>query len=151
MSLAEKINIDVKNALKAGDKKLLAISRNVLSEIKNLLIKENLSRDISNISDDSFQKVIKTIVKQKNEAKEYLVQVNDLEKIDIINYDLLYLESFMPKYLSDKETEDLIKKYISKNNFEKKDFGKLMGLLKSNQGNEIDLSKAAKFVNSLLN
>ena len=151
MSLAEKINIDVKNALKAGDKKLLAISRNVLSEIKNLLIKENLSRDISNISDDSFQKVIKTLVKQKNETKEYLVQVNDLEKLDIINYDLFYLEAFMPKYLSDKETEDLIKKYISENNLEKKDFGKLMGLLKSNQGNEINLSKAAKFANSLLN
>ena len=151
MSLAEKINIDVKNALKAGDKKLLAISRNVLSELKNLLIKENLSRDISNISDDSFQKVIKTIVKQKNETKEYLVQVNDLEKIDIINYDLFYLEAFMPKYLSDKETKELIEKYISENNFEKKDFGKLMGLLKSNQGNEIDLSKAAKFSNSLLN
>ena len=47
MSLAEKINIDVKNALKAGDKKLLAVSRNVLSELKNLLIKENLERDIS--------------------------------------------------------------------------------------------------------
>ena len=151
MSLAEKINIDVKNALKAGDKKLLAVSRNVLSELKNLLIRENLPRDISGVSDDSFQKVIKTIVKQKKETKEYLVQVNDQEKIDIINYDLLYLESFMLKYLSDKETEDLIKKYISENNFEKKDFGKLMGLLKSNQGNEIDLSKAAKFANSLLN
>ncbi|MDA1284394.1 MAG: GatB/YqeY domain-containing protein [Proteobacteria bacterium] len=151
MSLAEKINIDLRNALKAGDKKLLAVSRNVLSELKNLLIRENLSREISNVSDDSFQKVIKTIVKQKNETKEYLVHVNDQEKIDIINYDLLYLESFMLKYLSDKETEDLIKKYISENNFEKKDFGKLMSLLKSNQGNEIDLSKAAKFVNSLLN
>ena len=151
MSLAEKINIDVKNALKAGDKKLLAVSRNVLSELKNLLIRENLPRDISGVSDDSFQQVIKTIVKQKNEAKEYLVQVNDLEKIDIINYDLFYLEAFMPKYLSDKETNDLIEKYISENNFEKKDFGKLMGLLKSNQGNEIDLSKAAKFANSLLN
>ena len=91
MSLAEKINIDVKNALKAGDKKLLAVSRNVLSELKNLLIRENLPRDISGVSDDSFQQVIKTIVKQKKETKEYLVQVNDQEKIDIINYDLLYL------------------------------------------------------------
>ena len=68
MSLAEKINIDVKNALKAGDKKLLAVSRNVLSELKNLLIKENLERDISKITNDSFQKVIKTIVKQKKKT-----------------------------------------------------------------------------------
>ena len=69
MSLAEKINIDVKNALKAGDKKLLAVSRNVLSELKNLLIRENLPRDISGVSDDSFQQVIKTIVKQKRKLR----------------------------------------------------------------------------------
>ena len=151
MSLAEKINIDVKNALKAGDKKLLAVSRNVLSELKNLLIKENLERDISKITNDSFQKVIKTIVKQKNETKDYLIQVKDHEKIEIINYDLGYLEAFLPKYLNDKDTENLIKKYITEKSLEKKDFGKLMGILKSNYSDEIDLSLASKIVNTLLN
>ena len=151
MSLAEKINIDVKNALKAGDKKLLAVSRNVLSELKNLLIKENLERDISKITNDSFQKVIKTIVKQKNETKDYLIQVKDHEKIEIINYDLGYLEAFLPKYLNDKDTENLVQKYITEKNLEKKDFGKLMGILKSNHSDEIDLSLASKIVNTLLN
>ena len=151
MSLAEKINIDVKNALKAGDKKLLAVSRNVLSELKNLLIKENLERDISKITNDSFQKVIKTIVKQKNETKDYLIQVKDHEKIEIINYDLGYLEAFLPKYLNDKDTENLIKKYITEKSLEKKDFGKLMGILKSNHSDEMDLSLASKIVNTLLN
>jgi len=151
MSLAEKINIDVKNALKARDKKLLAVSRNVLAELKNLLIKENLERDISKITNDSFQRVIKTIVKQKNETKEYLVQVKDHEKIEVINYDLIYLEAFLPKYLNDQDTENLIKKYITEKNLEKKDFGKLMGILKSNHPDEIDLSLASKIVNTLLN
>ena len=151
MSLAEKINIDVKNALKAGDKKLLAVSRNVLSELKNLLIKENLERDISKITNDSFQKVIKTIVKQKNETKDYLIQVKDHEKIEIINYDLGYLEAFLPKYLNDKDTENLVQKYITEKNLEKKDFGKLMGILKSNHSDEMDLSLASKIVNTLLN
>ena len=151
MSLAEKINKDVKNALKAGDKKLLAVSRNVLSELKNLLIKENLERDISKITNDSFQKVIKTIVKQKNETKEYLIQAKDHEKIEIINYDLIYLGAFLPKYLNDKDTENLIKKYITEKSLEKKDFGKLMGILKSNHSDEIDLSLASKIVNTLLN
>jgi uncharacterized protein YqeY len=34
---------------------------------------------------------------------------------------------------------------------EKKDFGKLMGILKSNHSDEIDLSLASKIVNTLLN
>ncbi len=150
MSLAEKINIDVKNALKARDKKLLSVSRSVLSELKNHLIKENLDRDISNVTDDSFKKVIKTIVKQKNETKDYLIKANDQKKIEVINYDLSYLESFMPKYLSINDTEELIKKYISEKNLEKKDFGKLMGVLKSNHANEIDLAKASKISSNLL-
>ena len=55
------------------------------------------------------------------------------------------------KYLNDRETEDLIRKYITRNDFEKKDFEKLMELLKSDYSNEIDLSKASKFANNLLN
>ena len=55
------------------------------------------------------------------------------------------------KYLNDRETEDLIKKYITRNDFEKKDFEKLMELLKSDYSNEIDLLKASKFANNLLN
>ncbi len=150
MRLAEKINNDVKKALKAGDKKLLAVSRNVLSELKNLLIKENLDRDLSKLSDLAVQIVIKTIIKQKNETRIYLIKAKDQEKIEITDYDILYLNSFMPQYLSEKETENLIKEYISKQNLEKKDFGKLMGLLKSNHSSEIDLGKASKLINNLL-
>ena len=38
MSLAEKIQEDVKSALKGGDKKKLSISRYLSSELKNYLI-----------------------------------------------------------------------------------------------------------------
>ncbi|MAV83007.1 MAG: hypothetical protein CMI90_06060 [Pelagibacteraceae bacterium] len=150
MSLAEKINIDVKNALKAGDKKLLSVSRSVLSELKNHLINQNLDRDLNKITKDSFLKVIKTLIKQKNETKEYLVKINDKEKINIIDFELKYLEAFMPKYLDDNKTEELINKYINDNKFEKNDFGKLMGLIKSKHQNEVNLSNASKIANKLL-
>ena len=54
MSLAEKITEDVKSALKGGDKKKLSIARYLSSELKNFLIKENLDRELSKISDDNF-------------------------------------------------------------------------------------------------
>ena len=111
MSLAEKINNDVKNALKAGDKKLLSVSRAVLSELKNILINQNLDRDISKINEDSFFKVIKTMIKQKKETKEYLIKNDDKEKILIIDFDLSYLEFFLPKYLDEIQTINLIKRY----------------------------------------
>ena len=51
MSLAEKVSEDVKSALKSGDKKKLAIARFLSSELKNFLIKENLDRELSKISE----------------------------------------------------------------------------------------------------
>ena len=41
MSLAEKIQEDVKSALKGGDKKKLSIARYLSSELKNYLIRLN--------------------------------------------------------------------------------------------------------------
>ena len=53
MSLAKKISDDVKSALKGGDKKKLSIARYVYSELKNFLIKENLEREVLNLSDEN--------------------------------------------------------------------------------------------------
>ena len=74
-----------------------------------------------------------------------------MKKIEIINYELSYLEAFLPKYLNNKDSENLIKKNITEKSLEKKDFGKLMSILKSNHSDEIDLSLASKIVNTLLN
>ena len=71
MSLAEKVSEDVKSALKSGDKKKLAIARFLSSELKNFLIKENLDRELSKISDENFFKIVKTQVKQKKESLEF--------------------------------------------------------------------------------
>jgi len=68
MSLAEKITEDVKSALKGWDKKKLSIARYLSSELKNYLIKENLDRELSNLTDENFYKIVKTQVKQKKES-----------------------------------------------------------------------------------
>ena len=60
MSLAEKVSDDVKSALKSGDKKKLSIARFLSSELKNFLIKENLDRELSKISEENFFKIVKT-------------------------------------------------------------------------------------------
>ena len=84
MSLAEKVSNDVKSALKSGDKKKLSIARFLSSELKNFLIKENLDRELSKISQDNFFKIVKTQVKQKKESLEYVQKAKDSNMIDTI-------------------------------------------------------------------
>ena len=151
MSLAEKIQEDVKSALKGGDKKKLSIARYLSSELKNYLIKENLDRELSKISDDNFYKIVKTQVKQKKESLEFAVKAGDAEKTDNLNYDINYLNSYLPKLLGEKETLEIISNMIAENQFTSKDFGKIMGLLKQNFNNQIDLNLASNLIKKNLN
>ena len=151
MSLAEKIQEDVKSALKGGDKKKLSISRYLSSELKNYLIKENLDRELSRISDDNFYKIVKTQVKQKRESLEFAEKVGDSVKVDDLNYDIDYLNSFLPELMGEKETHQVIVDIINKNKFLSKDFGRIMGILKKDYNNKIDLNSASKIVKDIFN
>ena len=146
MSLAENLDKDVKNALKEGDKKKLSISRYLFSELKNFLIKENLDRDLKNISDDNFIKILKTQIKQKKESLEFAIKAENQIKIEEINYDIEYLSSYLPNILNEEQTEAVINTLIAENNFLANDFGKIMGLIKTNYSNSIEMSLASKII-----
>ncbi len=146
MSLAKKISEDVKSALKGGDKKKLSIARYIYSELKNFLIKENLDRNVFKLSDENVIKIIKTQLKQKKESLEFASQAKAQSKIDDLEFDINYLNNFLPILMDDDSTKKIIFDHIKENNLENKDFGKIMGFLKQNYNNKIDMNLAAKII-----
>ena len=146
MSLAKKISEDVKSALKGGDKKKLSIARYIYSELKNFLIKENLDRDVIKLSDENVIKIIKTQLKQKKESLEFALKAKLQSKIDDLEFDINYLNNFLPTLMDDDSTKNIILDYIKENNLENKDFGKIMGFLKQNYNNKIDMNLASKII-----
>ena len=146
MSLAKKISDDVKSALKGGDRKKLSIARYVYSELKNFLIKENLDRDVIKLSDENVIEIIKTQLKQKKESLEFALQVKVQSKIEDLEFDIRYLNNFLPTLMDDDSTKDIISDHIKENNLENKDFGKIMGFLKQNYNNKIDMNLASKII-----
>ena len=146
MSLAKKISEDVKSALKGGDKKKLSIARYIYSELKNFLIKENLDRDTDKLSDENVIKIIKTQLKQKKESLEFALQAKVQNKIDDLEFDINYLNNFLPTLMDDYSTKNIILDHIKENNLENKDFGKIMGFLKQNYNNKIDMNLASKII-----
>ncbi len=149
MSLAKKISEDVKSALKGGDKKKLSIARYIYSELKNFLIKENLDRDVIKLSDENVIKIIKTQLKQKKESLEFAIQAKVQNKIDDLEFDINYLNNFLPSLMGDDSTKNIILDYIKENNLENKDFGKIMGFLKKNYNNKIDMNLASKIIKNI--
>ena len=146
MSLAKKISDDVKSALKGGDKKKLSIARYIYSELKNFLIKENLDRDVIKLSDENVIKIIRIQLKQKKESLEFALQAKVQSKIDDLEFDINYLNNFLPTLMDDDSTKNIILDHIKENNLENKDFGKIMGFLKQNYNNKIDMNLASKII-----
>ena len=151
MSLAKKISDDVKSALKGGDKKKLSIARYIYSELKNFLIKENLDRDVIKLSDENVIKIIKTQLKQKKESLEFALQAKVQSKIDDFEFDINYLNNFLPTLMDDDSTKNIILDHIKENNLENKDFGKIMGFLKQKYNNKIDMNLASKIIKNIFN
>ena len=149
MSLAKKISDDVKSALKGGDKKKLSIARYIYSELKNFLIKENLDRDTDKLSDENVIKIIKTQLKQKKESLEFALQAKVQNKIDDLEFDINYLNDFLPSLIGEDSTKNIILDHIKENNLENKDFGKIMGFLKQNYNNKIDMNLASKIIKNI--
>ncbi len=146
MSLAKKISEDIKSALKGGDKKKLSIARYIYSELKNFLIKENLDRDVIKLPDENVIKIIKTQLKQKKESLEFALQAKVQDKIGDLAFDINYLNNYLPTLMNEDSTKDIILDHIKENNLENKDFGKIMGFLKQNYNNKIDMNLASKII-----
>ncbi len=146
MSLAKKISDDVKSALKGGDKKKLSIARYIYSELKNFLIKENLDRDVTKLSNENIIKIIKTQLKQRKESLEFALHANVQNKVDDLNFEINYLKDFLPSLMEEASTKNIILAHIKENNLENKDFGKIMGFLKQNYNNKIDMNLASKII-----
>tara|TARA_Y100000768_G_C23366414_1_gene402157 strand:- start:23 stop:481 length:459 start_codon:yes stop_codon:yes gene_type:complete len=151
MSLAEKITDDVKSALKGGDKKKLSIARYLSSELKNYLIKENLDRELSKLTDENFFKIVKTQLKQKKESLEFAEKASNSEKVEELNYDINYLQSYLPKLMNEEDTKKIIHNYIKDQGLNQSDFGKIMGYLKKEFNNQIDLTLASKLIKGFFN
>ena len=149
MSLAKKIYDDIKSALKGGDKKKLSLARYIYSELKNFLIKENLDRDVIKLSDENVIKIIKTLLKQKKESLEFASQAKVQSKIDDLEFDINYLNNFLPTLMDDDSTKNIILDHIKENNLENKDFGKIMGYLKQKYNNKIDMNLASKIIKNI--
>ena len=149
MSLAKKISEDVKSALKGGDKKKLSIARYIYSELKNFLIKENLDRDTDKLSDENVIKIIKTQLKQKKESLEFALQAKVQNKINDLEFDINYLNDFLPSLIGEDSTKNIILDHIKENNLENKDFGKIMGFLKQNYNNKIDMNLASTIIKNI--
>ena len=148
MALFDKINEDIKAAMKARDKVRLETLRNIK---KVFLEAKTAPGSDGELSDDAALKIIQKLAKQGKETAETYTTNN---RQDLANEELAQvkvLEEYLPKQLTESEIEAIVKEIISETNASSmKEMGKVMGIASKKMAGQADGKIISDIVKKLL-
>ncbi len=122
MSLAEKLQQDMKLALKNKEKEKLSTIRMVRAAIKRVEIDNKAP-----LSDDQVLEVILREVKQRKDAIQEYEKAGRQDLLEKEKAELEVLEAYLPKQFTEEELQDLIQETIQQLGVtSKKEIGKVM-------------------------
>tara|TARA_B100001146_G_scaffold116279_1_gene102498 strand:- start:170 stop:634 length:465 start_codon:yes stop_codon:yes gene_type:complete len=152
MFLKDKIDNDYKKVLKAKDKAKISTFRLILSSIKDLEISNRSGPNKKVTDNEDIKKLLKKMIKQRSESIEIYKKNNRQDLSEVEEGEVQVLTSYLPKQLSEEETNKVCKETIKKIGANSiKDIGKIMGELKKNYSDNLDFSKAGSILKALLN
>ncbi len=152
MFLKDKIDNDYKKVLKAKDKAKISTFRLILSSIKDLEISNRSGPNKKVTDNEDIKKLLKKMIKQRSESIEIYKKNNRQDLSEVEEGEVQVLTSYLPKQLSEEETNKVCKETIKKIGANSiKDIGKIMEELKKNYSDNLDFSKAGSILKTLLN
>ncbi len=135
MSLKERIQEDMKAAMRSGDKDRLGTIRLIMAAVKQREVDERITLD-----DVQLLAVLEKMGKQRRES---ITQFEAGGRSDLVakeTAELAIISAYMPAQLSDTELDALINAAIAETGAASiKDMGKLMSLIKSKAQGRADL------------
>ncbi|MBL4774142.1 MAG: GatB/YqeY domain-containing protein [Alcanivoracaceae bacterium] len=146
MSLKSNIIDDMKNAMRAKDKKQVGTIRLLTAAIKQIEVDER-----KELSDEDVVTIVVKMVKQRKDSTK---QYQDADRQDLADqeiYEIGVLEKYLPEQLSESNIEDLIKKAIDSTDAKgMQDMGKVMGLLRPDLAGRADMGSVSQKIKTLL-
>ena len=151
MPLREKINQQFNNALKNKNKTFVSTLRLILAAIKERDIANRSAEKKEVVNDSEILKVLRKMKKQRQDSADLYKKGQRQELLEIEEAEIKVIDSFLPKQLSEEQTEKICKEVIeSLGASSMKDMGKIMGSLKKKYSDTIDFSKVNTIVKGLL-
>ncbi len=148
MSIADKINADMKEAMKAKDKKRLEALRSVRSAI--LLL--NTESGSGEASDDDIMKAMMKLVKQRKDAAAIYKEQgrDDLYEDEVAQYGII--EAYLPKMMTEDEVRKAVQDKIAAVGASgPSDMGKVMGPIMGELQGKADGKMVSQMVKEELN
>ena len=146
MSLKAIITEDMKTAMRAKDAARLSTIRLLLAAIKQREVDER-----KDVSDPEIVTVIEKMIKQRRDSVEQYTKGNRQDLVDVEQAEIVVLQGYMPKAMSDAEVDAAIIAAVSVTGAKgMADMGKLMAVLKPQLAGKADIGKVSALVKAKL-
>ena len=146
MSLFQKIQTDMYEAMKLGDKTRSTTLRTALAKLKNKKIDK---QDDLSINDEI--KVLQMLVKQRKESIELYQKGDRPELAELETKEMEILNNYLPKMMDENEIKNIVKTVIDDiGATSMADMGKIMPEVMKRGNGLIDGKSAQKFVNEII-
>ncbi len=146
MTLKERINEDMKTAMRARDAARLGAIRLLLAAVKQKEVDERVALD-----DAGVQAVIDKMLKQRRDS---IAQYTTAGRDDLVaaeKFEADVLSAYMPAAMSDAEVDAAVAVAIASTGAEAPgDMGKVMAVLKAELAGRADMSEVSKRVRARL-
>ncbi|MEI7933661.1 MAG: GatB/YqeY domain-containing protein [Chlorobiaceae bacterium] len=150
MSLKEKIDLDLKNSMKSGDKTRL----NAVRSIRAALLEKEVSIRVGGtavLTEEQELEVLVSLAKKRRDAIEQFTAGNRLDLAETEQAELVVLEEYLPVPVSDEEVSAVIQDIITKTGATSlKEMGKVMAEAMKALKGKADGTKVQQIVKSLL-
>ncbi|MGG3469375.1 GatB/YqeY domain-containing protein [Neobacillus pocheonensis] len=143
MSLLERLNNDMKQAMKSKEKDKLSVIRMVKSSLQN----EAIKLGVKELSEDVELTVLSREVKQRKDSLHEFDKAGRADLVEKLRTELSIVELYLPKQLSEEELSDIVAQTISEVGAKSKaDMGKVMSAIMPKVKGKADGSLVNKFV-----
>ena len=152
MNLRASIEERYKEAIKSKKLEKANTLRLIKSAIKDKDIENRTSESNNENNENQIMTLLQNLIKQRKDSIESFKTASRDDLIVKEQFEIDLISRFLPKQLNERETEEIIKEIIKKQNFSSlKDMRSLINNLKSEYAGNVDMTMAGKIAKLILN
>ena len=152
MAIMDKINADMKTAMKAKDK----VTLGVLRSMKAAIVKESQAKNQHNSEDViELTALTKEVKSRQKSIEEYREKTNRQDKIDELEAEIAIIEAYTPKPLTENEVKGIVNTVVADyskpvDELSMKDMGPLINSAKAKIGPTADGGLISNLVRNII-
>lgn len=147
MTIKERINNDLKDAMRARDKETLNALRLITAAIKQIEVDERIDVD-----ENRMLAILDKLAKQRHESITQYEAAGRTDLVDQEQFELNLISKYLPEPLSETEIIQRVEEAIAAVDAQKmSDMGKVMALLKPLMQGRADMAKVSALIKAKLN